>query len=220
MLFPQDGVDCLQKFLSALRRAEKGKRWVALSVCHCVESSKKEQQTGLNLNLNSTSFRRKSSPAAQVKRPLWSSFWFWFCVNYFTHSRTLTVCGIQTICIIHKEKVRLKYKAVFSGSSTCVWHGSDLKGICRNHMTETERIFFFRRYRNSMWAALKLDKYIYIKATSKCCLYSYRMHVPFYVKTYNFLLLLGLFFAYKHHSSFENWKAEEDGRHELPPNNH
>lgn len=226
MLFPQDGVDCLHKVFSALRRAEKGRQFVTsldsrldfissgqAVICSVIEPPLAEILTCSTSEMSFLVFlltlilcgqshtqqsprhlREKSSLMCHIRRNL------------------VIYCEI----IISQTEARTSVLLKFVIYYTCIGHRPDLKGISWDHVTESEGIFFFRRYRDPVGTSLQSSKEFFLFLQTKngpqerqinnvfaigvwCCWWN-----PVFVKTYHFLLLLGPLLANKDHCCFEH----------------
>lgn len=168
MLFSQDGVDCLHKVFSALRRAEKGRQFVTsldsrldfissgqAVICSVIEPPLAEILTCSTSEMSFLVFlltqilcgqshtqqsprhlREKSSLMSHIRRNL------------------VIYCEI----IISRTEARTSVLLKFVIYYTCIGHRPDLKGISWDHVTESEGIFFFRRYRDPVGTSLQSSK--------------------------------------------------------------
>lgn len=168
MLFSQDGVDCLHKVFSALRRAEKGRQFVTsldsrldfissgqAVICSVIEPPLAEILTCSTSEMSVLVFlltpilcgqshtqqsprhlREKSSLMSHIRRNL------------------VIYCEI----IISRTEARTSVLLKFVIYYTCIGHRPDLKGISWDHVTESEGIFFFRRYRDPVGTSLQSSK--------------------------------------------------------------
>lgn len=226
MLFSQDGVDCLQKVFSALRRAEKGRQFVTsldsrldfissgqAVICSVIEHPLAEILTCSTSEMSFLVFLLTpilcgQSHTQQSPRHLREKS------SLMSHiRRNLVIC---CEVIISRTEARTSVLLKFVIYYTCIGHRPDLKGISWDHVTESEGIFFFRRYRDPVGTSLQSSKDFFLFLQTEngpqerqinnvfaigvwCCWWN-----PVFVKTYHFLLLLGPLLANKDHCCFEH----------------